>query len=662
MSVPDNISLRADATAVASPAWLGLLKRLAIWGLFLLVMYLARDFFFTAFMTFLFSYLTLALVGLGMRRLSPGQERPGMRRLLTFGVFLLGPLVLLGVGILVAPRLIAQGQRFAGWLGHLDPETEVTHLLQGWVGPSEFKQEYGGPLDQRYRDGLEEFRKSGERHVAAYYDFPKVESWVEGGFRRQFTDSESGRIRSRIAREGTSSKEFEDWFLQKKVPQLQEQAKNDQRSVVRDERSAVARLGDRATTSGSPTSGSPDHATTAGALDPLVRAAASVDPPKLLQQARHDPVALAVLRQQWLQDALESGLASAKGSPAYQDQLRAHYDESRARHPDAIPYTFDEYGELQKARPQGPNAFGDTLEKLRPSKDEESEASLRADFEAAKQHDLFQEWWSTSTIGRFIRHEVESGESAAGSGRAERIITTLLNLPLDLSTALLLSFFICIDFPRLKRAVGGLRETWLRDVYDEMAPALTNLGHLIGRALFAQGCVSACNATLIGLALWILGVDHAALLAGMVFVLCLVPTLGMIIAWVLISVMALVQPGGGFGLVLKVSGAVLIVILLETFVFSPRILGKMMELHPVLIMALLPLAQYFFGVWGLILATPVAVYVVHVLILQRGLPGSEEEHRPSSAGSETGTTSAATSPVPREAQDNRGIKTPETVK
>ena len=76
-------------------------------------------------------------------------------------------------------------------------------------------------------------------------------------------------------------------------------------------------------------------------------------------------------------------------------------------------------------------------------------------------------------------------------------------------------------------------------------------------------------------------------------------------------------------LALKVTGAVIVIVLLETFVFSPRILGRMMELHPVLIMAVLPLAQYFFGIWGLLLATPVAVYVVHVLIMRRGLPGMD---------------------------------------
>src|SRR5262249_18494351 len=117
----------------------------------------------------------------------------------------------------------------------------------------------------------------------------------------------------------------------------------------------------------------------------------------------------------------------------------------------------------------------------------------------------------------------------------------------------------------------------------------------------------------------------AVLLSCAVFVLCLVPTLGTLIAWVLIAAVALVQPGGGLILALKVSGAVMLVVLLETFVFSPRILGRMMELHPVLIISILPVAQYFFGVWGLILATPVAVYVIHVLILRRGLPGGQEE-------------------------------------
>src|SRR3954454_24259718 len=95
----------------APPPWAALLKRLAIWGAFFFLVYLTRDFFFLAFMTFMFSYLALGVVGWGMRRLSPHAEKPGLRRLLTLAVFILGPLALLGVGALVMPRLVEQAER-----------------------------------------------------------------------------------------------------------------------------------------------------------------------------------------------------------------------------------------------------------------------------------------------------------------------------------------------------------------------------------------------------------------------------------------------------------------------------------------------------------------------------------------------------------------------
>src|SRR5262249_22372466 len=114
--------------------------------------------------------------------------------------------------------------------------------------------------------------------------------------------------------------------------------------------------------------------------------------------------------------------------------------------------------------------------------------------------------------------------------------------------------------------------------------------------------------------------------------------------------MALLQPGGGLMLALKVTGAVVVIVLLETFVFSPRILGRMMELHPVLLLAVLPLAQYFFGIWGLLLATPIAVYVVHVLILRHGLPGIDAPSKTEKGAPTVVAEPEAThlSPVPQE--------------
>jgi predicted PurR-regulated permease PerM len=579
-----------------------LLKKLAIWVLFILFLYLTRDFFFTGFMTFLFSYLALGLVGWGMRRLAGGriddashEEKAGLRRLMTVGVFVLVPLVILGLGILIAPRLLHQGQQLAGWLSQMKPEAEAARLLEGFVGPAEFKQHYAGPEDPLYKKDLEEFQKAQVVHVEEYHDFPNLEAWVEGAFSKQFAEAESGRVRSRLLREGISSKEFEQWFLTEKNPELQEQAKK----ML------------------------PEKGRTSASVSPLVRAAASAKPEQLLEQARRDPVAAAGLREEWVGDAVER--AAAPGSPAYLAEFRAYYEKRAQESPTAIPYTYEQYVALQKARTQGPRVFGETMDKVLPNAAASGPAGARADFEAAKKHELFREWWGTNSVAKFIRHQVENMSAGAGGGQMDKIVSSLLNLPVDLGTALLLSFFICIDFPQLKRGLLRLRETWLCDIYDEIAPALASLGQLIGRAMHAQGLIALCNAIMMFIALTFLGVEHQVLLSCAVFVLCLVPTLGTIIAWVLIAAVALVQPGGGLVLALKVSGAVFLVVLLETFVFSPRILGRMMELHPVLIISILPVAQYFFGVWGLILATPVAVYVIHVLILQRGLPGSQEE-------------------------------------
>jgi len=614
MTSTDNGPASAAPETRSPPAWQSLLKKLAIWALFLAVLYLARDFFFVAFMTFLFCYLVLAVVDWCMRRLSPGRERTGLRRLLTVSVFVVVPLVLVGVGLLVGPHLLAQGQQLSGWMNQVRAESEIARVLERYVGPSEFKKKYGGPEDPRYRQGMEEFRKTGEAHVEAYNDFPHLESWVEAGFTKQFMEGEQGRIRAQLTREGISSKAFADWFLTEKVPELQAQARKQ----------------------------IPEKGRPPAGVDPLVAAAASAKPEQLLERGRQDPAAAAVLREEWIQDTIARAVPAARASAAYLEQFRAYYEQQRVSSPAAIPYTYDQYVELQKVRPQGRRAFGDALAKMLPVGPQDAEGRLRADFEAAKQHELFKQWWGTNSTAQFIRHQVANRMSGTGAGHMERVITSLLNIPVDLATALLLSLFICIDFPNLKRLMRGTRETWLRDVYDEMAPALSMLCLLVGRSMQAQGLIALCNATLICLALTLLGVEHSILLSTAAFVLCLVPTLGMVLAWVLIVAVAVFQPGGGLGLALQATIAVLLVICMETFVFSPRILGRMMELHPVLIIALLPLAQYFFGIWGLILATPVAVYVIHVLILRRGLPGTQDGQEKQHAGRLAAITASET--------------------
>jgi predicted PurR-regulated permease PerM len=523
-----------------------------------------------------------------MKRMSPDRERPTLRRLVTLSIFVLIPLVLLGLSIFIVPKLIAQGQRFVGWVSQANPETEMARILEQFFGPYQFRQQFGGPHDPRYQEALTRFRHSGESHVANYLEFSKLETWIEGGFNRQFTETETVRRRAHLLAEGTSSQDFAAWLINDKLPKLQAQAKNDEQA----QRTS----------------------------DSLVAAVKNSTPNQLLVMVRQEPKLLAALQKEWIDESVASGVAAAKQSPAYAAQFREYYEQLRRQAPNSIPYTFEQFIQLQKTRPQGRQAFGKVVHEMGLADALDLETQLRLDFEAATKRALFESWWSTSSLAKAMRQQLETIMSGNNADRIEHWLTSLVNVPINLATALLLSFFICIDFPRLQQGGRRLRDTWLRGIYDEIVPALTNLGQLVGRAMRAQGLIALCNATLMFLAISYLGVQHAVLLSCCTFVLCLVPTLGLIMAWVLLVAVALLQPGGGLLLALQVTGAVAIVVSLETFVFSPRILGKMMELHPVLIIAVLPLAQYFFGVWGLILAMPVTVFVIHEVILDRAAP------------------------------------------
>src|SRR5262249_5000930 len=216
---------------------------------------------------------------------------------------------------------VAQVQHLSGWLSQADPQTEVSRLVEGYVGPAEFRKTYGGPDDPRYQEALSEFKETGERYLPEYLGFPEIEAQVEGGFQKQFDGEEEARVRARLAREGTSSPAFADWFRQDKYPELKAQAQKELADKVRG----------------------------AALADPLLRGAAAETPDRLLDQLRHEPALLARLRDEWVRETVAASLTAAKGSPHYQDQFRTYYEQRRAAQPKLLPYTFDQYVALRAA-------------------------------------------------------------------------------------------------------------------------------------------------------------------------------------------------------------------------------------------------------------------------------------------------------------------------
>ena len=70
--------------------------------------------------------------------------------------------------------------------------------------------------------------------------------------------------------------------------------------------------------------------------------------------------------------------------------------------------------------------------------------------------------------------------------------------------------------------------------------------------------------------------------------------------------------------------AIGVIHMIEGMILSPRIIGKIGHLHPVLVIGILLVAEHFFGMWGLILGVPVAIYLIRVVILKTPIPGIYE--------------------------------------
>ena len=178
-----------------------------------------------------------------------------------------------------------------------------------------------------------------------------------------------------------------------------------------------------------------------------------------------------------------------------------------------------------------------------------------------------------------------------------------------------------MDIETLAQGIQNLRNTRIRPICDEMFPVITTLGKLVGKSFRGQAIIALADATFMLVVMMVLGIENRFLFAGMVFVFSFVPIIGVVISGIPIILTAIMQPGGSLTLALYVAIAIAVAHTIEGTILSPRILGKLGQMHPVMVMATLTVAEHFFGMWGLLLGVPVAIFLIRVVLLGKGIPG-----------------------------------------
>ncbi len=174
--------------------------------------------------------------------------------------------------------------------------------------------------------------------------------------------------------------------------------------------------------------------------------------------------------------------------------------------------------------------------------------------------------------------------------------------------ALLFSFLIVLDLPRLVASIHGLKETRLRFIYMEAADNIYEFGKVLGNAMQAQFYIACINTLLTTIGLSVLGMgQQVAFLSVIVFICSFIPVAGVFISSVPICLLALNIGGAS----LMLMGIVMITIIhaVEGYILNPLIYGARLRINPVIVLIILTVGGKLFELWGLILGVPVCTYI-----------------------------------------------------
>lgn len=194
----------------------------------------------------------------------------------------------------------------------------------------------------------------------------------------------------------------------------------------------------------------------------------------------------------------------------------------------------------------------------------------------------------------------------------------LLNRTLHFTTyfllATLFSFLILLDFPNLRTRVYALRDTRFQDAYDETAGSVAQFALVVGYTFQAQILIAVLNTLLTALGLWFLQLETIALLASIVFFAGLIPVWGTFISSIPILLLSFNE--GGMALAGKALIMIVFVHVVEAYILNPRILSAVLKINPLLTLIILYVGHSLFGLWGILLGVPVAVYVYRYILIK----------------------------------------------
>jgi predicted PurR-regulated permease PerM len=141
------------------------------------------------------------------------------------------------------------------------------------------------------------------------------------------------------------------------------------------------------------------------------------------------------------------------------------------------------------------------------------------------------------------------------------------------------------------------------NVKKSIVNASRSAQHELSRYMFTVALVNIVFGAVIALALWLLGVEQPFLWGGIAALVNFAPYVGMAIMVCLLTIAGFIQ-FDSVGMALAVPGIYIVLNAIESEIVTPLAVGKSMEIDPLVVILVLLVLGWMWGLVGLLIAVP----------------------------------------------------------
>lgn len=190
------------------------------------------------------------------------------------------------------------------------------------------------------------------------------------------------------------------------------------------------------------------------------------------------------------------------------------------------------------------------------------------------------------------------------------MVTRIGQFGLTLFISMILSFIILLEKRKISHFGEKLATSKLAFMYDYFRYFGRSFANTFGKVMKVQVTIAFVNSILSMIMLALLGFPGILGLGTMIFVLGLIPVMGVTVSMIPLSAIAFGI--GGIGKIFQVLVMILILHGIESYILNPKLMSDKTRLPICFVFIILLVGEHYLGVWGLLIGVPIFIFLMNV--------------------------------------------------